>query len=175
MKEYCILIQSLQSPNQSAPNILVLKPWVCLLAFNRKIFRVGTCKSKNKSGVYPEKVQDGYNVSNRKLLVRSAMVGRIWNRAKVSANLDATAVVLVAPVDTSLHLRPYILQCCNLKNLSYIEVCTRKQDDWSTTLYIPSEIIWPHFAFLPWHFIYYKESSLSGRGGIFCCIRWIFF
>ena len=33
--------------------------------------------------------------------------------------------------------------------------------------YAPSEMILTHFAFLPWHFIYYKESPLSGRGRIF--------
>ena len=34
----------------------------------------------------------------------NTMMGRIWNRAEVSANLGATVIVLVAPVDTSLYL-----------------------------------------------------------------------
>ena len=51
------------------------------------------------------KYQQGRN-HREKLGATAPMVGRIcppgWNRVKVSENLGATAVVPVAPVDTSL-------------------------------------------------------------------------
>ena len=56
------------------------------------------------------KVKQGRGLQGRSegenLGTTAPMVGRIcppgWNRVKISENLDATAVVPVAPVDTSL-------------------------------------------------------------------------
>ena len=51
---------------------------------------------------------DKKNLGSTVLMVNTICLG--WNRVKVSENLDVTAVIPVAPVDTSLTMQIYVMR-----------------------------------------------------------------